>query len=577
MGCVVKVRRRLKRKSMHYRRPSMRARAALFLSLLLAGCVEAGARPVPVVQSPAPKPEEVVLPNGERFGSCPPRTVLRGFPLLKDAGATYCVTEAEPAQRQGPFVSFFPSGKLLARGEYAEGNPEGLWTTYHESGQVLSQGSYVHGIRDGQWKFGRDDGKPVLEEGLSAGTRVSWIDYEYEKGELRGFESFILDERKRPLSQGRAGQVRDNGNVLSGQFERGKGQGVWEEKTAKGLVVMRVTLRAGFVEGAAEMAWPDTGKPAATGELVKTLPQGAWTLYYRTGEKRAELKYEKGLLRSLVVYYPDGKRQLAGEFLDGVPHSAWSTYHANGALQTSGSYARGIRQGMWRTADDSGKPIFEGSYADGLLTEGQKVEPIVWAGLGLGDSLVSLFQDLAFITAGRGAVESEQRSLAECLLFGDPAEKCRSLDWENFRSFHASDGAPEIDRRNKLQDLACAMNNPAACARVGKRLLEAAPATDKAAPAKDKKTAASKAAGYYQKACDLAPLESAWKRREPSAKNIAKDFHSASACVWLGRMLDAGEVKSKALVAADLYKRACEMEIAEGCAAMTEAHPKKKP
>jgi hypothetical protein len=195
------------------------------------------------------------------------------------------------------------------------------------------------------------------------------------------------------------------------------------------------------------------------------------------------------------------------------------------------------------------------------------VVPPLWASLGLGASLQGLFADLAWITADRGRTETEQRAVAECLLFGDPAERCLVLDWESFPAHHKDDGPTEIDRRTRQQDLACAMNNPAACARVGRRL---------AAAEGDRKKAAAFVAGFYQKACDLAPIEVAWRARARAANRIYKDLHAASACLWLGRMLEAGEVKSKALVPRDLYKRACDMEIVEACAALAEPAPKPK-
>lgn len=551
----------------------MRVHAALLLALLAAGCVEANSHPL-AGTAPAPASTfDVVLPGGERFGTCPPGTVLRGYPVVAGALASYCVTVAEPARREGQFVSVYPSGKLLARGSYVDGNPDGVWSTYHESGKTLSEGTYARGVREGAWKFGQADGKPVLEEQVSAGVRTSWLEYSYDKGALHGYESFVAVPGKRSISQGRAARVRDGGNVIEGFFEADKAQGQWYEKTAKGVVVVRLTMSAGFAEGKVATFWPEDGKPSAAGEMLRTLPQGAWTLWYPSGEKRAELFYEKGLLRSITAYFPGGNKQIEGEFLDGAPHSTWTAYHPNGAVKATGAYLRGLRQGPWRLVDGAGKTLFAGSYEEGVLTEGANVEPLFWHQLGLGESLQGLLWDLGFLTSGRGRVESDQRVIAECMLLGDPAEKCFSLDWESFPAFHGQDGPAEIDRRNKQQDLACAMNDPAACARVGKRLFEAA-ALVVARPGKNPLAAA---AGHYQKACDLAPLESAWKAREATARSMFKGFHSATACVWLGRMLDKGQIKSKALVATDLYKRACDMEIAEGCAALAEPRPKKKP
>lgn len=510
---------------------------------------------------------EGLLPTGERFPGCPEGTAQRGYPAVRDAIAAYCVTVAEPALRQGPFVSFYPNGKALAKGWYEAGNPDGAWVTYHENGQKLSEGAYARGVREGKWAFWRPDGEPLLEEVLAGGARVSWTERAYDERGLREVESFVTGAGGRRVSHGPALRVDDGGNVLSGRYEQGKAEGVWEEKTAKGAVVLRIAMKAGFGEGRFEAFWPETGKPSAAGELTKTLPQGAWTLYFPGGERRAELRFEKGLLRSIEVFHPDGKERLSGEFLDGAPHAAWVARHPNGTVQHSGMYSKGIRQGMWRTADEQGKTSLEGKYEHGALIEGQAVPHFVWAQAGLAASLQGLFADLAWMTSERGRTESEQRSVAECLLFGDPAERCLVLDWENFPAAHRDDGPAEIDRRTRLQELACAMNNPAACARAGRRA---------AAAEGDRRKALVAAAGLYQKACDLAPLEVAWRARSPAQSRMYEGLRAGSACVWLGRMLEAGEVRSKALVAKDLYRRACDMEIAEGCEALAEPRKGKK-
>lgn len=529
-----------------------------------AGCVDVTtqAGPGPSGAPGGGAKEAVILPGGEPFPACPEGTVVRGYPAVKGALATYCVTEVEPAVRRGPFVSFYPDGKTLAKGWYEDGNPDGPWVTFHPNGQKRSEGAFARGVRVGTWRFAREDGLPLFQEELSGGARVGGTVNAYDEHGLREVESFVVSGGRR-VSHGPALRMKDDGSRLSGAYAMGKAEGSWEERTPKGVAAVRFTMKAGFAEGPFEARWPDSGAPSATGELLKTLPQGAWTLSFRGGEKQAEVRFEKGLLRSIKVFHAGGKERISGEMLDGAPHGAWSVTHPNGTVQVSGVYSKGVRQGTWRTADEQGKTLVEGRYQDGLLVEGRAVEPIVWASPALGETLQGLFADLAWATADRGRTESEQRAIAECMLFGDPAERCLVLDWENFPAQHAGDGPAEIDRRNRLQDLACAMNNPVACARVGRRLAAA-----------DPKNGAAAAAGFYLKACDLAPIEAAWRARAPSAA-MFKDLRAGAACLWLARMLASGEVKSKALSAAELTKRACDLEIPEACAAAPA--PKKKP
>lgn len=544
---------------------------ALLCAVASAGCVEVSSKTPANVEAPPPKAEDIVLPDGRRFGGCPENTVVRGFPMIREATATYCVTLLEPSKRDGTFVSFYPSGKPLATGMYDKGNPEGEWVTYHETGQVLSQGAYYRGIREGAWKFYRADGGLLLEETLSGGVRTAWTEYDYDKASLVAFETFVSGQGKGAVSQGPAGRRLANGALLKGQFNAGKAEGQWEARRASGAVALQLTMSAGHAEGGFSARWEENGATSVEGQLVKTLPQGDWVLSHPSGKKLGELRYEKGILRKIALYYETGDVRLAGEFLDGAPHAGWTLYHPGKAVYMSGVYAKGMRQGMWRTADVRGKPLAEGLYENGVLVDGQTVEPIVWTELGLWGHVQDLFEALAFLTAGRGKAEIDQRLISECMLFGDPAEKCLTLDWESTPGAHANDSQAEIDRRNRLQDLACAMNNPAACARAGKRAFPG-----ELVLAADRKKAIALSAGYYQKACDLSPSETAWKARDATAKGMYKGFHSAQACVWLGDLIASGEVKSKAEAPADLYRKACDQGVEAGCVALEEAKSKGK-
>ncbi len=55
------------------------------------------------------------------------------------------------ARREGPFLAFYPGGKLRAQGNYRMNERQGLWITYRESGQRERLEHYrrgkLHGLR----------------------------------------------------------------------------------------------------------------------------------------------------------------------------------------------------------------------------------------------------------------------------------------------------------------------------------------------------------------------------------------------------------------------------------------------
>jgi len=53
----------------------------------------------------------------------------------------------------GTWTSFYPSGKPLAEGRYADNKPSGPWRFFHESGNLAAEGSFQRGLRTGDWRF----------------------------------------------------------------------------------------------------------------------------------------------------------------------------------------------------------------------------------------------------------------------------------------------------------------------------------------------------------------------------------------------------------------------------------------
>lgn len=76
----------------------------------------------------------------------------------------------------GDWTSFYPDGKKLAEGRFANNRATGTWTFFHPSGHVAAIGELVHGTRDGRWTFFYDDAAqtPIsigrFANGVVAGT-----------------------------------------------------------------------------------------------------------------------------------------------------------------------------------------------------------------------------------------------------------------------------------------------------------------------------------------------------------------------------------------------------------------------
>ena len=73
--------------------------------------------------------------------------------------------------------------------------------------------------------------------------------------------------------------------------------------------------------------------------------------------KAIERKIEKVLER-----YPDGKKKIEGETVNGQRHGIWKYYYENGFLWSEGKYWYGERRGFSIIYFESGKKKMEGTY-----------------------------------------------------------------------------------------------------------------------------------------------------------------------------------------------------------------------
>ena len=78
-------------------------------------------------------------------------------------------------------------------------------------------------------------------------------------------------------------------------------------------------------------------------------------------ENKLKRKVEK-----VLEYYPDGKKKLEGELVNGERHGIWKYYYKNGFLWSEGKYWYGARKGYSTVYHENGKKKLEGEYENDL-------------------------------------------------------------------------------------------------------------------------------------------------------------------------------------------------------------------
>ena len=74
--------------------------------------------------------------------------------------------------KDGEEILYYPSGELLAKGNYVNGKEEGEWISYFENGEIFTKGFYKNGKRQGLWIWYYDNGKIRMEETYKDGLEI---------------------------------------------------------------------------------------------------------------------------------------------------------------------------------------------------------------------------------------------------------------------------------------------------------------------------------------------------------------------------------------------------------------------
>ena len=135
---------------------------------------------------------------------------------------------------------YFENGQILKEESYKGGKEEGWSIEYNDTGKVILRGEYVNGLPEGDWFYEIGDhleeGK--YEYGLKQGT---WKHTYLSNGQLR-FKGEFFDD----APQGKHVWYFDNGNkMLEGEYISGIKDGEWRRYYSDGTIMMTIEYESG--------------------------------------------------------------------------------------------------------------------------------------------------------------------------------------------------------------------------------------------------------------------------------------------------------------------------------------------
>jgi len=201
-------------------------------------------------------------------------------------------------------ADIYDSGRIVASGPIDSGDvQEGDWKEYYETGQLKDEGMYHKGLKVGEWKYYFLDGKKFEVGKYKDGKQTGhWLWY-FEDGTVRRESSYIKGQE-----DGDFIEYNDSGKVITkGQYDDGLKEGDWTYQL---------------------------GNYKSFGKYVDDMQDSVWTEYYNdNGRVRFTGKYSQDRPDGIHIwYYPDGKKELEGQYNLGLKEDKWKYYLEDGEL-----------------------------------------------------------------------------------------------------------------------------------------------------------------------------------------------------------------------------------------------------
>ena len=220
----------------------------------------------------------------------------------------------------------------------------GKWMTFWAGGRIRSEGPYERGLKEGVFKFFNRNGDLERTETWKRGEQV-----------MDAPQSVALDLRKAFHANGevsRSGPWREDTPMGTHRFFDEQGHLVEVRVFREGVLHASGTLDSlGRRSGPWVLFWPD-GERKAAGEYLEGRRDGAWT-FFRV----------------------DGSTEQEGAYRSGAWHGAWKWYHDGGALHRDEWYRKGGEDGDFLELSNAGDTLAAGRYERGLK-QGRWIEHV---------------------------------------------------------------------------------------------------------------------------------------------------------------------------------------------------------
>ncbi len=167
-------------------------------------------------------------------------------------GTMKCVRNLKNGIEHGEQIVYFPNGKVETLCVKDNGIQSGISKAFFKNGKLFAQGNYASGLRDGSWEIWKTNGDKFIR-------------------------NYVRD-----TLHGQTKEIRTNGSIVFGQYDKGNEIGEWITKSADSLITMITTYENGVLQGSVKEFYP-TGELYVNGYFLNGKKHGEWLVYNKSG------------------------------------------------------------------------------------------------------------------------------------------------------------------------------------------------------------------------------------------------------------------------------------------------------
>ena len=241
----------------------------------------------------------------------------------------------------GEAILYHENGTISRKANFKNGQPSGLQQRFYKSGGIYMENDvneYANHFSKYYYENGQISKHVEFKDSRKLVFEKTW----YPDGSTKKIDEYPNDSTHHYQLYYSNGELKEE--IIDGRIQKYPPKGQIFEYYYNGQVKKDITYNK-------------DGKK-----------EGAYSIYYKSGEKWEEGRYKNDLLQgNFKKWYTNGQKAEDHTMVDGKIDGPYERYYYNGELWKKGTYVNGVLDGLYEKWFNNGQKAYSYSYTNGKL------------------------------------------------------------------------------------------------------------------------------------------------------------------------------------------------------------------